>query len=222
MKMFKKSLVILGLGVCVSFVGVSLIKTDTKKSEQAVAATNLDVTDVVKVFEGKSDLKIRYIDTFAAMRESKEGALVSKELEEKRKELAKGIEAEEKRLTQAMTEYRGKASMLSDTARNKEEQKLTTMKRDYESMVQKSEEMLKLVMQQKTEQLAKQVDKAVAKIAKAEALDAVIDRMSGRVIYASPAGDYTMKITMEMNKQYDVSLAQGKGSKSGALSLAKK
>jgi outer membrane protein len=185
-------------------------------------AKNINVSDVVSSLESKADLKIRFIDTFDAMRSSKEGQEVSKELENKRKELAKNIEAEEKKVAQAMTEYRGKASTLSDVARNKEEQKLTKMKRDYEAMVQGSEEELKLVMQQKTEMLAKEVDKAVTQIAKAEGLDAVVDRMSGRVIYASQKGDFTEKITREMNKQYEVKLASSKGAKASTTVASNK
>ncbi len=194
------------VGLGAGFMAVSLIQTATPD-----VAKNLNVAEVMSTIENKADLKIRFIDTFEAMRTSKEGAEVAKELENKRKELAKKIETEEKKVAQAMTEYRGQASTLSDSARNKKELDLTNMKRDYEAMVQKYEEELKIVMQQKTELLAKEVDKAVAQIAKTEGIDAVIDRMSGRTIYASQRGNFTKKITNEMNKQYDVKLAAGKG-----------
>ncbi len=211
MKISKK--VLLGLGG--GFMVVSLVRATT-----ADIAKNINVGDVVSTLENKSDLKIRFMDTFEAMRVSKEGVKVSQELEEKRKELAKKIETEEKRMAQAMTEYRAQASSLSDTARNKKELELTNMKRDYEAMVQKYEEELKLVMQQKTELLAKEVDKAVTRIAKEEGLDAVVDRMTGRVIFASQRGDYTDKIAREMNKQYEVKLAEAKGIKSGSTTIA--
>ncbi len=211
MKISKK--VLLGLGG--GFMAVSLVQAAATD-----VAKNINVADMVSTLENKSDLKIRFMDTFEAMRVSKEGVKVSQELEEKRKELAKKIETEEKRMAQSMTEYRAQASSLSDTARNKKELELTNMKRDYEAMVQKYEEELKLVMQQKTELLAKEVDKAVTRIAKEEALDAVVDRMTGRVIYASQKGDYTDKVAREMNKQYEVKLAEAKGVKSGSTTLA--
>ncbi|PKN03285.1 hypothetical protein CVU75_03005 [Candidatus Dependentiae bacterium HGW-Dependentiae-1] len=211
MKISKK--VLLGLGS--GFMAVTLVQ-----AANTDVAKNINVADVMSTIENKSDLKIRFMDTFEAMRVSKEGVEVAKELENKRKELAKKIETEEKRIAQAMTEYRSQASSLSDTARNKKELELTNMKRDYESMVQKYEEELKLVMQQKTELLAKEVDKAVTKMAKEEGLDAVVDRMSGRVIYASAKGDCTEKIAREMNKQYEVKLSEAKGIKSGSTTLA--
>jgi outer membrane protein len=223
----KKSFAVITAGLLVSITGVSLVRTAVRNDAKPVAkeekktnvATNIDVVDVMHSFEGKTDLKIRYIDTFAAMRESEEGIKISKELDQKRKELAKNIENQEKKLTQAMTDYRSKASMLSDNARSKEEQKLAKMKREYENMVKESEEELKLVMQQKTEQLGRQVDKAVAKVAQEDKLDAVIDRMSGRVIYASAKGDYTAKITQAINKEYS-STAVAKNGKTGNLKVA--
>ena len=216
MKISKKVL-LTSVGLGAGFMAVSLIQTATTD-----VAKNLNVAEVMSTIENKADLKIRFIDTFESMRMSKEGTEVAKELENKRKELAKKIETEEKKLAQAMTEYRGQASTLSDSARNKKELELTNMKRDYEAMVQKYEEELKMVMQQKTELLAKEVDKAVAQIAKSEGIDAVIDRMSGRVIFASQKGDYTEKITREMNKQYEVKLAEGKGPKASTTLASNK
>lgn len=206
MAISKKYLLLTSAGLLVGGVSISLVKTAAKKdvapvAEKNVVQKNVDVVDIAHSFEGKADIKIRYVDTFAAMRESEEGVKISKELDVKRQELAKGIEAQDKGLAQAMTDYRNKASMLSETARGKEEQKLAKMKREYENTVKESEEEYKLVMQQKTEQLGRKADSAIAKIAQADKLDAVVDKMTGRVIYTSDKADYTAKLIQAINNE---------------------
>ena len=221
--MIKKSVSIFSLSLLVGSCAVFVTKTTSQKEQAAIkagsAATHIDASSVMTAFEGTADLKIRYIDMFAAMRESQEGQQVSKELDAKRKEYAQKIEQEEKRLQQAMTEYRSKSSMLSESARSKEEQQLAKMKREYEGVVKNSEEELKLIMQQKTEQLGRKVDKAVTEVAKKDGLDAVVDKVSGRVIYTSQKSDCTTKITQAMNTTYETVVAQG-DKKSEAVSVA--
>lgn len=215
---FKKVRRIIFLGGLVSLCGVCVINSEpqadtTQQQKSVVKQTKPQASETRGenvAFEGRTDLKVRYIDMYAAMRESKEGAEVSKELENKRKEYAQALETEEKQLNQAMTEYRNKSSMLSESARSKEEQRIAKLKRDYEAKAKNNEEDLKLIMQQKTEHLGRKIEKAVAEIAKRDGLDAVVDKVTGRVIYTSNTSDCTMKITEEMNRQYDVQNASGK------------
>ena len=65
-------------------------------------------------------------------------------------------------------------------------------------------------MQKKTENLARNVDQAVIKVAKEENLDAVVDKVTGRVIYVDEKFDFTAQVKSEMNKQYEIKLAQNK------------
>jgi Skp family chaperone for outer membrane proteins len=149
-----------------------------------------------------TDLKIRFIDTFAAMRESTEGVKVADTIEKQRDGIAKQIEANGKKLEARDKEVRAKMSTMSKEALNKEEVALTKMKRDLENQVRDGEETLKLSMQQATENLARKVEKAVDAYAKAEQPDAIIDKTTGRVVYTSGKADITDMITAQMNAEY--------------------
>jgi outer membrane protein len=187
----------------------STVKSENKDSESV--NNNIEIGDVIQ----PGDLKVRYMDVFGAMRECKEGMQETEKLEGVRRDLANNIQAEAKKMEVAMNKFKTESSTLNDSARAKKEQELTKMKRDYDNIVQGSEEQMKLVMQQVTEQLAKEVEQAVIEIAKNERLDAVVDRVTGRVVYTSEKSDYTTKIVKVMNKNYDYKLANsGKGVKS--------
>lgn len=197
-------------------------KKDASKAKSPIVKSdvnsNIDVNDLME----KGDLKVRYIDVFGAMRECKEGMQESEKLESVRKDLANNIQAEGKKLETAMAKYKSEATTINDTARAKKEQELTKMKRDYENTVQGSEEQMKLVMQQVTEQLAKEIEQAVVEIAKGEGLDAVVDRMTGRVVYVADKADYTAKVVKVMNKNYDYKLANNGKSKSATTVASNK
>jgi len=202
MKTYKKYAHVLLLSTVLSVVSTALVQAaDKKVSAAKKVAKKMDKNiDVSNYFVGQEpDLKVRYIDSLKAMQASKEGQDVSAKLEKKRKELSDKIAAEEAQLAKAMEEYKTKASTLSDTAREKEEQKLVKMEREYKNLVQASEDELKLAMQRATERLAKEVDKAVAVIAKRDGLDAVVDIATGRTLYASEQADYTQKVVVAMD-----------------------
>ena len=215
------ALVTVGLGLT----GITLLvgKTEEKKDQvsgpTSVVKSPNTAIDASSLVSGPSDLKIRYIDTWAAMRDSKEGIEVAKEIEKERLELARGLEAEEKKLTQAANEFKSKSSTMSDTARTKEEQRLRKMDLDLKNKLQESEETLKLSMQQKTERLAKEVDEAVAKIAMRADLDAVLDMYSGRVVYLKKGSPIaiTEHVVKQMDENSSVRLAKAKTQKAKAV-----
>ena len=218
MKFTITSLLSITMVAGVAWIGASTApkseQTKSTKSQSSVNSNdvnkNIELGEVVQ----QGDLKVRYIDVFGAMRECKEGMQETEKLEGVRKDLASNIQNEGKKLETAMNKFKTESSTLNDTARSKKEQELTKMKRDYDNIVQGSEEQMKLVMQQVTEQLAKEVEQGVIEIAKLEKLDAVVDRVTGRVVYTSERSDYTTKIVKVMNKNYDYKLANnGKGVK---------
>jgi len=151
------------------------------------------------------DLKIRFIDTFAAMRESNEGAKVAETIEKKREGIAKQLDADGKKLEAKDKEVRSKMSTMSKEALNKEEAVVTKMQRDLKAKVEDSQETLKLDMQQATENLAHKVEKAVDAYAKAEKPDAIIDKTTGRVVYTSGKADITDIIKKQMDADYAAS-----------------
>jgi Skp family chaperone for outer membrane proteins len=148
------------------------------------------------------EFKIRILDTFDAMRSSQEGAKVADKIEAQRAQIAKDLEADGKKLEAANKEVEAKLSTMSKAARDKEEMRLTKMKRDLENKVHDGEETLKFSMQKATEDLAVKVESAVNDYAKVEKPDIIIDKSTGRVIYASGKADITELIKNEMNKKY--------------------
>lgn len=196
--------------------GVGYVKTETAKPgvKSEVAAPVMPTVDVSKHMS-PGDLKIRYIDAFTAMRECKQGMEEVTKLEERRVELAKKIETEAKKYEALVNDFKAKSTTMNETARAKKEQELVRMKRDYESMVQGSEEEMKLVMQQVTELLGREIEQAVKQIAQAEGLDAVVDVATGRVLYTSTKSDCTSKVVQVMDKNHAVKLA-----KTGTKSVA--
>lgn len=196
--------------------GVGYIKTETTKPgvKSEVATPAMPSIDVSKHMS-TGDLKIRYIDAFTAMRDCKQGMEEVAKLEQRRVELAKKIDTEGKKYEALVNEFKAKSATMNETARAKKEQELVRMKRDYESMVQGSEEEMKLVMQQVTELLGREIEQAVTQIAQAEGLDAVVDKVTGRVLYTSNKSDCTARVVQVMDKNHSVKVAKA-GTKSVA------
>lgn len=200
--------------------GVSVVRTkDEPKTDVKVSAPLAAKSSEPKFDVAHTDLKIRYVDVFGAMRESREGGEAAAKVEERRLELAKNIEAKVKKLEVAATDFKTKSSTMNETARTKKEREVVDMKRDYDLLLQDSEEEMKVVMQQVTEALAKEVEKAVTELAKKDGLDAVVDKVTGRTIWSSEKGDLTLQVVQSMNKNYAYKLAHNEKS---AASFAKK
>jgi Skp family chaperone for outer membrane proteins len=170
-------------------------------------------TPSISQLASKSNLNIRFIDSLEVMRMSKGGQEAQKELETRRDQLAKEIQSDEQKFNQAATEFKSKAPALSETARDKEEKRLVKMKRDFETKVQESEEEIKMAMQRVTERLARDVEEAVTSVAKEDGLDAVVDTMTGRVIYVANGINITGKITSKVNVKH-TQMAQNKSADS--------
>ncbi len=103
---------------------------------------------------------------------------------------------------------------MSESAREKEEKRLMKMERDLKNIVAEKEEELKQDMQQATELLAQSLDSGVVELAKKQDLDVVFDKMTGRAIYVSSKFDFTEKAIKEVDKKYEVKLAQNKQAES--------
>jgi outer membrane protein len=201
-----------------------VVQTGVKKEKLKTSPSSTDKTlsSILADNNLSTNIEIRFIDSFDVMGGCKEGMKARQDLEVKREVLSTELQKEEQKITHTMSEYKGKSSMLSDTAREKEEKKLMRMEREYKNKIQESEEELKIDMQKKTENLARNVDQAVIKVAQTESVDVIVDKMTGRAIYVNERLDFTAQVKNEMNKQYDIKLAQNKKSSDGsALSSTK-
>lgn len=174
---------------------------------------------------GRTDLNIRFIDSFEVMRLSKGGQDAQKELEKQRNELAGDLQKDDKKLKDAITDLQAKAAelqtkvksgILDQAAVDKEQQKLVKMERDLktketelQAKAQEYEQTIKLSMQRMTEKLARDVEEAVAACAKERSYDAVADTMTGRVIYVADKVNITGDIITKVNVKHN-QLAQSK------------
>jgi len=177
----------------------------TKKDTQKTIST---VADVMSDTNISVDITMGFIDSFAIMGDCQEGQKARKEIESKRDLATKEIQDESKRFEKAKNDYIAKSTTMSDSAREKEEKQLMKMERDLKNLVAEKEEELKMDMQLATESLAQSLDTGVAKLAKNENLDVVFDKMTGRAMYVSDKFDFTAQTIKEVNKNYEVKLAQ--------------
>jgi Skp family chaperone for outer membrane proteins len=174
------------------------------KTAQPAAANKTTVkTDVVDpIF----DLSIRYVDSYAAIRESEEGKKIAKDLEAKRDELTKEIKALEDQFAAAAKELQAKISTLSESGREREQKNMAKMEREYKVKLGESEEEMKITMQAANERLLREHNDAVYAYAKTNAIDLVFG--PGGVVYASEKANCTFDVVKNMDKTY---IARTKG-----------
>lgn len=168
------------------------------------------VADVMGDSKVTIDAAIGFVESFAIMGDCQEGQKARKEIEAKRDLAGKEIQDESKKYEKAKNDYISKSTTMSDAARIKEEKQLIKIENELKNLVAEKEEELKIDMQMATENLAQSLEASVAKLAKNENLDIVFDKMTGRAMYVSNKFDYTDKAIKEMNKDYEIKLAQNK------------
>lgn len=180
----------------------------TTSKETADKTSSLSATDLLAQNDVKIDATIRVVESFTTMGESEKGHIKRNEIETKRDLSMQEVQDESKKFEKAKTDYLAKSTTMSDSAREKEEKKLIKMERDIKNLVAEKEEELKLDMQLATENLAQDLEQSIVRLAQNENIDIVIDKMTGRALYVSPAFDITHKAIEEMNKSYEIELAQ--------------
>lgn len=138
-------------------------------------------------------LQIAFVDSFEAMRKCKDGEKVSLKIDELRDDASKKIRAEAEKLAKVEMDLKQKAAMLKPQELSKQERNLRNKKIELEDLVKEKEEEIKITMQQETEKLAMQVEEGIRAVAQEKDLDAVIDKMTGRVMYTKDnnKGDIT-------------------------------
>jgi len=162
-------------------------------------------------------LDIAFVDSFRTMRECEEGQVVGKELDTIREKISKEIQEEAQLLAREDSELKAKASTMKQDIVVKKERELAKKRRDLEDKVRDAEEELKITMQQKTEALATKIEEGITQVAKEKGVDAVIDKMTGRVIYTKDdnKGDITSDTIAYVNKK-------AKGTTKNTTTVAKK
>ena len=188
----------------------AVLLNNSINAEVVKPKTISSVADVMNDNKLNIDATIAFVESFAVMGDCQEGLKARKEIEAKRDLAGREIQDESKKFEKSKNDYISKSTTMSDAARSKEEKQLIRMEQDLKNLVAEKEEELKMDMQLATENLAQNLEASVAKLAKNENLDIVFDKMTGRAMYVSDKFDYTDKAIKEMNKTYEVKLAQNK------------
>lgn len=164
--------------------GVNIFERNgMKRTMMALVICALCVISSITRADTHKALDIAFVDSFKAMRECSEGQRVGKELDAMRDKLSKEIQGEAQKLTKEDADLKSKASAMKHEMLVKKERDLAKQKRDLEEKVRESEEEIKIVMQQKLEELTVKIEEGIVAVAKTKGVDAVIDKMSGRVMY---------------------------------------
>lgn len=202
-----KNHMITATALCAVLLSSSMHAEDRNQSNTKKSLSTADILGDSKI---TVDAAIGFVDSFAIMGDCQEGQKARKEIESKRDLASNEIQEESKKFEKAKNEYVSKSTTMSDSAREKSEKQLMKAERDIKNLVAEKEEELKIDMQMATETLAQGLDAGVAKLAKNENLDVVFDKMTGRAMYVSDKFDFTNKAIKEVDKTYEVKLAQNK------------
>lgn len=188
------------------------INQEMKKAEHTLAA--LDGHDKVL---GASPV-ISTFDQIVSMSQSELGKEEQKAMEKLQTEKATVLEADRKVLDERLKEFNVRKDTLSEAARKKEEQELMAASNSLQADVRKAQELIRAEMTEATNRLAKVADEAAIEIAKAEQVDVLLEKNTGRVIYTKNGSDLTDKIQRKMNEK--TTLAKGKATAKASVKTA--
>lgn len=206
---FMKNRMIIATIFCLTLLNTIIAEDKKQLSNRSYSAADVMTNNNLTI-----DATIAFVDSFTIMGDCQEGQKARKDIEAKRDLASAEIQEESKKFEKAKSDYVSKSTTMSDAAREKEEKKLMKMERELKTLVAEKEEDLKAEMQTATETLAQALDAGVAKLAKNENLDVVFDKMTGRAMYVSEKFDFTSQAIKEVNKNYEVKLAQAKQAES--------
>jgi Skp family chaperone for outer membrane proteins len=163
-----------------------------------------------KVNVNSFDISIGVCDLYTTMASSDAGKIKQKEMEDIQKMEANALEQQRQSCSKKLETFNAKKETLSKEAREKEEQELMALSRDLQNEVQKAQERIRGELSKATEELARAVEEAAVSIAKADHLDLLIDKNTGRVVYSKDSYDLTPRIEAKMNENYKIALAKDK------------
>ena len=153
-------------------------------------------------------LNIRTVNLADIMRDSEEGKKASLELEQMRNDLTQELEKLQQDFRKQQEDFTVKRATISAEARRKIEEDLLTKSRDIESKAQKAEDKWKYTVQTVGESLTNKAQKTVEVYGKQNNLDLVLDKATGRVLFASDKTDLTKAMITDMNSEYTKELTQ--------------
>jgi len=161
-----------------------------------------------------TDLSTGYFNSALAISESKLGKEIYQEIETRRQQCAADLKSKKDAYDQKARNYQAKSTTLSVAAREKEEQELIKMQREFENKAKEYDDELKLSMRQGQERVYREVQDAVYKYGRDNNCDVVVDVATGQhfVINADKVAG-TNSIVQAMNTSYDANIKLAKAKK---------
>lgn len=188
-----------------------------KASEQSKNSTQNDLNTNINISQLSADGKrIDFVHMSELMASSTPGKAVMKELEEQKNMFAKEINEKQQKIAQAEKTLQEKAPTMNPAAQSSESRKIETQKEDLSMLARRKEAEFKDNYMIKTEELFKQAHETVVQVAQAEAVDAVVDAESGRVLYLSNGMNSTGKYLAQLEKNHAQKVAKNKATTKSA------
>ena len=149
------------------------------------------------------DHAIRYLNSMEVMQASERGKVVAKELEEKRIAFTSQISERQKTFQERAQQYKDRQLTMSKAAREKEEEGLMTEQGTLETLSKDLERKFQNAMNNATEGLFEELKSTAETMAKQEGYDAVIDSLTGRVLYTAKKVEISDNVISAWNVQYN-------------------
>lgn len=150
------------------------------------------------------DLNTGYFNSALAISESKLGKEIYQQIEVRRQQCAADLKSKKDSYDQKAKNYQAKSTTLSVAAREKEEQELVRMQREFENKAKEYDDELKLSMRQGQERVYREVQDAVYTYGRGNSFDLVVDIATGQhfVINADKVAG-TTSIVQAMDSSFD-------------------
>lgn len=139
---------------------------------------------------GAAELKIGFLDAERINRESAPAVRASKELEREFAPRIQELQRQEKQIKDAQAALEKDGVTLSETERNRREQDLGRMSRDFQRAQREYREDLNQRRNEKLADLFQRANRVIQQIAEAEKFDLILQE----AVYRSPRIDITDKV----------------------------
>lgn len=155
---------------------------------------------------GTEILKIGYCDLRVSLNESEAGKKAKVELESLIKTRQSGIDEKGKALDKLKGDLEKQGSVLSAEARKAKEEEIERLLRDYQRLVQDSQNEVKKKEGELTGAILKELRDVIEKIGKEEGFSLILENVEGIILYSKKDLDITDKVI----KAYDSAKGKAK------------
>ena len=148
-----------------------------------------------------AEIKIGYVDLRVALNDSDAGKKAKTELESLIKTKQTSIDEKGKVIEKLKTDFEKQSSVLSSEARKSKEDEIERLVRDYQRLVQDSQNELKKKEGELTGGIIRELREVVEKIGQDEGYSLLLENVEGIILYSRKDLDITEKVVKTYNEQ---------------------